>query len=101
VEEQIVENAPSFPQVPEANNNEPILPEMGGNRLEDYEWMKQDWEAKQLALRLEYEQQLQERSEKQRQLNQTWTDQRNKLKASLEEQQEKLKAFQDEKAKLQ
>ncbi len=67
--------------------NEPILPLLAGNALEDNEWLQAEWDAEQAARRREYEAELAKRNRRQKKINDDWQQKVQKLSQELAKQE--------------
>lgn len=69
------------------DENEPILPLLAGNSLEDNEWLLAEWDAKQIARRREYETKIAERNRRQEKINNDWQRKVQELSQRLSKQE--------------
>ncbi|QDT33758.1 coiled-coil domain-containing protein [Thalassoglobus polymorphus] len=84
----------------ELDENEPILPLLAGNSLEENEVLQADWEAKQARLRAEYNAQLQIAMRKQKQIDQEWKSKVATLSSSVEQLEGRRKAMERDRSRL-
>lgn len=74
----------------EFDEDEPILPLLAGNTIEDHEWLQKEWEARQRAYRLAHEKKLNERNEQQRKLDEKLKTQTSELATEIERKRKEL-----------
>ncbi len=82
----------------EVDENEPILPLLAGNSLEENEQLQADWNARQARLKAEYETRLKAATRKQEEFDQQWNEKVAELNATVQQLDKQRKEMLSDKA---